>query len=166
MQGKYARLPDLVDCHDARSCVYCDLPACKGQEVEKGEKGKMQKQDDFLNDNLVLLCEYRDGYYENEVIEEEILLKGTSIGDRAFSGCESLISIEIPKGVTSIGNSAFEYCSNLESIYLELEEGIISIGNSAFWCSSLSSMEIPAAHSAMVNTTLLLKNPTTELSSS
>lgn len=34
----------------------------------------------------------------------------TSIGDGAFSGCESLTGITIPKGVTSIGIRAFSGC--------------------------------------------------------
>ena len=37
----------------------------------------------------------------------------TTIGDRAFSCCESLRSIIIPNGVTSIGRYAFAYCENI-----------------------------------------------------
>ena len=40
----------------------------------------------------------------------------TSIGDRAFSGCESLTDITIPDGVTSIGENAFSGCDNLTTI--------------------------------------------------
>ena len=35
----------------------------------------------------------------------------TSIGDGAFSFCESLRNVVIPDSVTSIGDWAFSYCS-------------------------------------------------------
>ena len=37
----------------------------------------------------------------------------TSIGDFAFSGCDSLTSINIPNGVTNIGQGAFKNCGSL-----------------------------------------------------
>ena len=41
----------------------------------------------------------------------------TRIGNNAFSGCSSLISVTIGNGVTRIGNNAFEYCSSLNTVY-------------------------------------------------
>ncbi len=65
-----------------------------------------------------------------------------SIGSAAFDGCSSLSSINIPDGVTSIGSAAFSYCSSLSSIILP--KGVTSIGDSAFcYCYSLSSITIP-----------------------
>ena len=81
----------------------------------------------------------------------------TKIYQSAFSGCESLTSIEIQNSVTSIGNYAFSGCpienatiptiavsyipkSNLKTIVINGGE---SIGNSAFGgCSSLTSVTI------------------------
>jgi len=39
-----------------------------------------------------------------------------TINSWAFSGCTSLISIEIPASVTSIGGSAFQGCTSLETV--------------------------------------------------
>ena len=38
------------------------------------------------------------------------------IGERAFDGCSSLSTINIPDSVTMIGNYAFYECSNLTEI--------------------------------------------------
>lgn len=51
----------------------------------------------------------------------------TSIGDYAFSHCESLTEIIIPNSVTSIGESAFSYCTSLERIE-------VSPGNRFYTC--------------------------------
>ena len=74
------------------------------------------------------------GYQGNDtelVIPAEIGGKCvTSIVDRAFYGCSSLTSIELPAGLTSIGRYAFLYCSSLTGI--ELPAGLTSIGDSTF----------------------------------
>ena len=66
----------------------------------------------------------------------------TSIGEYAFSGCNSLKSITIPEGVTSIGECAFNNCVSLKTI--TLPDGLTSIGESAFSdCKSLETIIIP-----------------------
>ena len=68
----------------------------------------------------------------------------TSIGDSAFDGCSSLTSITIPSSVTSIGDFAFDGCSSLTSI--TIPSSVTSIGEWAFFeCSSLTSISIPAS---------------------
>ena len=65
----------------------------------------------------------------------------TLIGDRAFSDCSELTSIDIPNSVTSIGVAAFYGCSGLTSI--EIPNSVTSIGNYAFdGCSDLTSITI------------------------
>ena len=66
----------------------------------------------------------------------------TSIGDDAFSFCNSLTNITIPEGVTSIGDDAFSFCSFL--INITIPESVTSIGDNAFYdCSSLIEISIP-----------------------
>ncbi|MDR0475114.1 MAG: leucine-rich repeat domain-containing protein [Treponema sp.] len=54
----------------------------------------------------------------------------TSIGDYAFSGCTSLISISIGNSVTSIGYDVFYRCINLTSVIIG--NGVTGIDNMTF----------------------------------
>ena len=66
----------------------------------------------------------------------------TTIGDYAFSDCESLTSIHIPESVTTIGNRAFLGCKSLTSIHIP--KSVTTIENGAFLgCKSLTSIHIP-----------------------
>ena len=89
----------------------------------------------------------------------------TQIGEDAFAGCKSLLSVSIPQSVTNIGKDAFRFCTalkdinipygikeiddetfntceSLKSIYLP--NGILHIGKSAFGqCKSLRSIYLP-----------------------
>ncbi|MBQ9786378.1 MAG: leucine-rich repeat domain-containing protein, partial [Clostridia bacterium] len=54
----------------------------------------------------------------------------TEIRASAFETCTSLISINLPAGLTNIGSRAFYCCSNLTDIIIP--EGLTSIGDGAF----------------------------------
>ena len=72
---------------------------------------------------------------KNTIIPNDII----SIGDGAFSGCDSLTSIEIPGIVTSIGENAFRSCTGLTRI--EIPNSVTSIGDQAFYgCRGLKSL--------------------------
>ena len=93
-----------------------------------------------------------------------IPVKTTSIGNDAFSGCNSLtvyfeegtteipqtalagasvITVVMPPTVIKIGNKAFKSCSNLSSI--NIPKSVMSIGSESFnGCSSLIEVSIPS----------------------
>ena len=66
----------------------------------------------------------------------------TTIGERAFAYCTSLVSIDIPNSVTTIGELAFASCTSLASI--DIPNSVTTIGEGAFYhCTSLASIDIP-----------------------
>ena len=66
----------------------------------------------------------------------------TTIGEHAYSGCNSLTSINIPNNVTTIGEHAFSGCDSLTSI--NIPNSVTTIGDSAFaFCESLTNINIP-----------------------
>ena len=68
--------------------------------------------------------------YNSSIKSVEIAEGVTSIGGRAFSGCEGLTSVTIPNSVTSIGHWAFSHCSGLTSI--TIPNSVTYIGEYAF----------------------------------
>jgi hypothetical protein len=64
------------------------------------------------------------------------------IGKNAFSSCNSLKRLTLPKDITSIEQSAFFGCTGLMSI--TIPSYVTSISKYAFWgCGSLTSIELP-----------------------
>ena len=73
-------------------------------------------------------------YYNGKPIKE--------IGSSAFSGCTSLVTINIPSTVNKIGYSAFSGCSKLKNV--NIPDGVTSIGSSTFKeCEALVSITLP-----------------------
>ena len=61
-------------------------------------------------------------YRENELIipeENPLGERIIGIGNRAFEGCTSLVSVSIPEGVTNIGSGVFKGCSSLVMITVD-----------------------------------------------
>lgn len=73
-----------------------------------------------------------EAFYGCESLVSVILPSGVrTIGERAFSGCLRLGSIGLPSTLTSIDKHAFESCYNLMSI--TIPDGVTSIGDGAFY---------------------------------
>ncbi len=65
-----------------------------------------------------------------------------SIFEYAFAGCEELVSVEIPQGVTYLGRQAFSGCYNLTTV--KFPESVRYVGNEVFGgCQKLEDVNIP-----------------------
>jgi uncharacterized repeat protein (TIGR02543 family) len=67
----------------------------------------------------------------------------TSIGNRAFCGCDKLVNAEMPDTVTSIGENVYSQSTKLKSI--KLSSTLKTIGGGAFsGCTDLQKVVIPS----------------------
>ena len=85
--------------------------------------------DEFLEDDAVTICE---GAFSSciSLVSVDLPLGVTKLPDACFSGCVALSSFEMPYTVASIGSQAFAGCSALESI--TVTEYVGEIGSNAF----------------------------------
>lgn len=91
------------------------------------------------------------GYLGNEknvVLEafecDGITISSYSVGNSAFAGQSSVVSLSITEAVTDIGANAFGGCTNLAEVVFAEDSPITRIGESAFaGCESLLRIELP-----------------------
>ena len=63
-----------------------------------------------------------------------------SIGERAFTECESLQAIELPSTLKNLSDNAFSKCTSLSSV--KLPEGIESVGGGCFAYTAITEMDL------------------------
>ena len=96
----------------------------------------------YKGDNYSSYDEYTgDVIIPSTVTYKSKSLTVTSIGYRAFYGCDGLTNVVIGNSVTSIGNLAFYECSRLTNVVIG--NSVTSIGYEAFYdCDGLTSVVI------------------------
>ncbi len=87
------------------------------------------------------------GAFKDCVDLEEVVWatnQAESVGNEAFSGCESLERFELPNGIKVVPNSLFYGCDALAEVVIP--EGVLTVSDSAFArCLSLKSVSVPAS---------------------
>ena len=97
--------------------------------------------DDFSDENPVPWFQYIS---QIKSIQTDSRSQYTSIGEKAFTDCTALESVDLPNTVTTIGRGAFSNCQNMTSC--NLPSSLTEIGNVAFfWCKNLAGDIVFAA---------------------
>lgn len=129
---------------DESNTIYKDekgvLYTKDGSEILRYPRGKDETQYSIINGvEIIGYCAFSGSESLTSIEMPEGVLR---IEPGAFYGCYSLNSIEIPSSVTSIGHSAFDGCESLTSI--EIPNRVTSIGYYVFaGCESLEKIYIP-----------------------
>ncbi|MBQ9898905.1 MAG: leucine-rich repeat protein [Ruminococcus sp.] len=92
---------------------------------------------------ITAIADYAFSGCEN-ISEIEVPRTVKSIGAHAFSGCTSLTKVTLPDTISIISEGMFLGCSNLKEV--NISDDVTTIGSYAFaFCSRLESFELPSA---------------------
>ena len=131
---KYLSIPKSVICLNGNPFAEWN------GKLESLSPNFVYEDDVLLNKDKSRIISFRNQNIKSYVIPSSV----TSIGDLAFSGCDSLSEIVIPSSVTSIGDYAFSSCDSLSEIVIP--SSVASIGKGAFYgCRSLPEIVIPSS---------------------
>ena len=119
-------IPDSVEGIGMDAFLFCHwLTAI---EVDENNPKYSSVDGVLFNKEQTTLIKYPGGKSNDYTIPDSV----TSIGNYAFSACNSLKSVTIPNSVTTIGNQAFANCKSLTDIYYsgtEADRANIAIEN-------------------------------------
>lgn len=166
----------------------CAFYLCESlKNVQLPETVKNIEMSAFLECHSSLYTEYKNAYYfgtpskpywllekvlDDSVTTFEIHEDCKAIDYEVFSGCDSLISINIPSHVECIYSQAFSGCDSLSSVSFELPTSLTQLDSGVFHnCSSLTEFTVPSTVTTMGErlfaytglTNLVFENEFTEL---
>ena len=102
----------------------------------------VSEPDDFVIEDGVITEYVGMGKYVVVPAEDPSGNAVVAIGERAFSGCDSIVGIELPDGLQIIEKNAFENCSSLRSIHIP--DGVTTLGGRIFeGCNNLMTVNYP-----------------------
>ena len=79
----------------------------------------------------------------------------TSVGNGAFTNCDSLVTASLPSGITTMGTGVFSGCATLASV--TIPDSVTSMGNETFAeCPYLSSVTLPSGITTIPESTFIL----------
>lgn len=126
--------------------ITCDnVPVCDMPESNKYLLEQSVDMDDFTDDNHPEWYPYRD------LITALIIDAGvTHIGNDAFLGCTSLLTVTFSDDVQTIGSNAFTGCTGLSTLLLP--DSVTTLGAGAFsGCSSLTNVTLGSGIASVGN---------------
>lgn len=87
------------------------------------------------------VTEIADGAFADwQMLTSITFSRATKVGDRAFSGCNAITSVELPE-VLEVCDESFAYCAALKTLSLPK---LNKVGNKAFvQCHNLTKVELP-----------------------
>ena len=97
----------------------------------------------MMKDDSSYVCYFRN---HRDEIKKVVIENGvTYIGERAFSGCGNITSVEIPQSVLFIGAAAFRDCKALQEITLPNNpNNPLTIGSEAYIRTGIKRLTIPS----------------------
>ena len=103
------------------ACVLCLFSVCTSAGAASPDNGVLISGDYeyVLLDNGTAMITHFAG--DADVVVVPARLGGvpvSSLGEKSFAWCPSLLDVTVPEGITSIGDYAFLYCTGLAAVFL------------------------------------------------